>query len=76
MKKLLTVVACVMALAGCMTTQSNEESMARKIAERYRVLSVADWHGGRRIEFDFEGYNAWLVCPPSGTAVAEGRPWT
>ena len=76
MKKLLTAMACVMALAGCVTTQSNEENMARKIAERYRVLSVEDWHGGRRIEFDFEGYNAWLVCPPAGTAVAKGRPWT
>jgi len=76
MKKLLKAAACAAALAGCVTTQTNEENMVRKIAERYRVISVEDWHGGRRIEFDFDGYSAWLVCPPAGTAVAEGRPWT
>jgi dienelactone hydrolase len=75
MKKIIGAVACIAALAGCVTVQSNEEDMVRKISERYRVISVSDWHGGRRIEFDFGGYNAWLVCP-SGTAVAQGRPWT
>ncbi len=76
MKKLLEAVACAAVLAGCATTQPNEACMVRKIAERHRVISVEDWHGGRRIEFDFGGYNAWLVCPAAGTAVAEGRPWT
>lgn len=76
MKKLLGAAVCVAVLSGCVTTQSNEEDMVRKIAERHRVLSVEDWYGGRRIEFAFDGYNAWLVCPPAGTAVAEGRPWT
>ena len=75
MKKIIGAVACIAALAGCVTVQSNEEDMVRKISERYRVISISDWHGGRRIEFDFGGYNAWLVCP-SGTAVAQGRPWT
>ena len=63
MKKLLGAAVCVAVLSGCVTTQSNEEDMVRKIAERHRVLSVEDWYGGRRIEFDFDGYNAWLVCP-------------
>ena len=69
------VAAC--ALTGCVSFLGDEsEALADLIAKEYKVLSVGDWYGGRRIEFDFNGYNAWLVCPAKGTKVAEGRPWT
>ena len=53
-----------------------EQSIVKKISADHKVLSVSDWYGGRRIEFDFNGYNAWLVLPADGTKIAEGRPWT
>jgi dienelactone hydrolase len=66
--------AAAQACTGCRS--SEEHKAVRAIAEDYKVLSVEDWCGGRRIEFDFKGYNAWIVLPPAGTPVAEGRPWT
>ena len=77
MKRLLVILAGTAMASGCLTLGSgNEGDMVRKISEKHKVLSVEDWYGGRRIEFDFGGYNAWLVCPAAGTKVAEGRPWT
>ena len=75
--KILLGAAVAAVLSGCvMFGSGNEGDLVRKISEEHKVLSVEDWCGGRRIEFDFNGYNAWLVCPPAGTKVAEGRPWT
>ena len=51
-------------------------SLATKIAEKHRVTGSDIWYGARRTVFDFEGYEAWVVEPPEGVKVAEGRPWT
>lgn len=55
---------------------ANGGDMTEKIAKDYVVKIADDWHGGRRTVFDFEGYDAWVVEPPSGVAIADGKPWT
>ena len=76
-RSLAAALSATCLLPGCFSqAHDGAEVLARRIAEDHKVLSVEDWHGGRRIEFDFNGYNAWLVAPPKGTPVAEGRPWT
>ena len=67
MKRPVFVAACAAVLSGCvMFGSGNEEGLVRRISEEHKVLSVEDWYGGRRIEFDFNGHNAWLVCPAKG----------
>ena len=73
----VSCIAAVWLLAGCLSVlQDDGANVVDTIAKDHKVISVENWYGGRRIEFDFNGYNAWLVMPPKGTPVASGRPWT
>ena len=51
-------------------------SLADVVGRKHRVVRQDAWYGGRRTVFDFEGYEAWVVEPPEGVAVAAGKPWT
>ena len=46
------------------------------VGRKHRVIRQDAWYGGCRTVFDFEGYEAWVVEPPEGVAVADGKPWT
>lgn len=50
--------------------------LTEKIAKRHTVRQTDMWYGGERTVFDFEGYDAWVVEPPSNVVVAAGNPWT
>ena len=70
MKKLM-----ILALA-CTPAFVFAGDLTDKIAARHKVTKTDVWYGGRRTVFSFDGYEAWVVEPPAGTAAAEGRPWT
>ena len=50
--------------------------LSEKIAAKYKVKARDAWYGCVRTVFDFEGYEAWVVEPPSNVKLAEGCPWT
>ena len=66
------VAFCEWALA----LSSTAGSLTDRIAAKHPVKTVDIWCGGQRTVFDFEGYDTWVVEPPEGTAVADGKPWT
>ena len=66
-------VAVVLAIGDAI---AGEFPLTLKIAGKHKILGTDDWYGARRTVFDFEGYEAWVVEPPEGVKVAEGRPWT
>ena len=71
MGKLLAVVAVVSALAGF----ANDVAEIRaKVEKDHKVIAVDKFHGFDRVKFDFDGYEAWVVCPAGETR--EGTPWT
>ena len=51
-----------------------ESAVARKIATTKKVLRSDTWYGYKRIVFDFEGHEAWVVSPSCEPAA--GLPWT
>ena len=71
MTKLLAVVAVLSAFAGF----ANDVAEIRaKVEQGHRVIAVDKFHGFDRVVFDFDGYEAWVVCPLGETR--EGTPWT
>ena len=71
MAKLLAVMAALSAFAGF----ANDVAEIRaKIEQDHKVIAVDQFHDFDRVVFDFDGYEAWVVCPVGGTR--EGRPWT
>ena len=67
-----TLVAIIV-LTGLVSFGGN---MTARIGLEHHVKSTDVWFGGERTVFDFNGYDAWVVEPPTGTPAAEGRPWT
>lgn len=64
------------ALAAVWVGTAAADVNAALAASGHKVVRQDDWFGGRRTVFDFEGCEAWVVEPPAGVAVREGRPWT
>jgi len=68
---------CVLPAGECDSVGSPvRTALGAKIASKHRVIRQDAWYGGRRTVFDFQGFEAWIVEPPAGVSVAEGRPWT
>ena len=67
---LIAICTAVLALS------STAGGLTDRIAAKHPVKAVDIWCGGQRTVFDFDGYDAWVVEPPEGTAVADGKPWT
>ena len=48
--------------------------MREKIEKAHAVKTVDKFHGFDRIVFDFDGHDAWVVCPKGDSR--PGKPWT
>ena len=72
MKKSMIGVAAVLFAALCLANDVAE--IKAKVEKDHTVIAVDQFHGFDRVVFDFDGYEAWVVCPVGGTR--EGRPWT
>ena len=68
----LTVVVAVL-FAGIAFANDLAE-VRTKVEADHKVIAVDKFHGFDRVRFDFEGYEAWVVCPVGETR--EGTPWT
>ena len=72
MKKLMTLMAAAsLAAAG---VANDVAEIKAKVAKDHTVIAVDKFHGFDRVVFDFDGYEAWVVCPVGETR--EGTPWT
>ena len=72
MKKLIILFAVV---GVAMVALANDISEIKaKIEKDHKVTAVDKFYGFDRVVFDFNGYEAWVVCP-SGNPRA-GMPWT
>ena len=72
MKKAFIALAALMS-ASVMFANDVAEIKA-KIERDHKVIAVDQFHGFDRVVFDFDGYEAWVVCPLGETR--EGTPWT
>ena len=72
MGKLITLMAAV-SLATVVFANDVAEIKA-KVEKDHKVTAVDKFHGFDRVKFDFDGYEAWVVCPIGETR--EGTPWT
>lgn len=63
-------------VVGCVIMSVSGGDLSVQIARSHTVKLTDVWYGGERTVFDFHGYDAWVVEPPRGVKVAEGRPWT
>ena len=66
---------CLFFACLCVGTSVASE-LSDRIATQHKIAAQDTWYGCRRTVFDFEGYEAWVVEPPEGVAVAGGCPWT
>ena len=71
MKKLVAAASAALLALGL-----EAGALTEKIAKDCVILGTDSFAGGERTRFRFEGYEAWVVEPPAGVAVAEGCPWT
>jgi len=71
--KSLTLTLCA-AVCAATALASDVDEIREKIEASYKVTSVDKFHGFDRVVFDFDGYEAWVVCPEDDER--EGRPWT
>jgi len=73
MKTLRTIIFSV--AVGLMAAASADaKSLSDKISLSHRIIEEDEWYGFHRIQFDFEGYTAWVVEPHK--KAMEGKPWT
>ena len=72
MKKTFIAMA-VLVSAGAVFANDVAEIKA-KVEKDHKVIEVDKFHGFDRVKFDFDGYEAWVVCPVGETR--EGTPWT
>ena len=72
MKKLVITLAA--ACAAVVATANDLAKIKAKIEKERTVRKVDKFCGFDRVVFDFEGHDAWVVCP-SGKSRA-GMPWT
>lgn len=70
-KSSLAAAACLLAGAA---SAADPSPVVEKIGAKCKIVSQDEWHGGRRIVFDFNGEEAWVVVPAADEA--SGRPWT
>ena len=70
-KVALTALAAFVAAAGWANDLSE---MKARIENDHAVKKVDKFHGFDRVVFDFQGYEAWVVCPEGETKA--GTPWT
>ena len=52
-----------LALVGSAIAGTSDASLANKIGSKYRITSQDEWFGGKRVIFDFNGEEAWVVSP-------------
>jgi len=72
MKKIIiTAVAACVAVAGW---ANDLAEIKAKIEKECKVKTVDKFEGFDRVVFDFNGHDAWVVCPDGETAA--GTPWT
>ena len=63
------------ALASAVVAFANDVAEIKAKVERdHKVIAVDKFHGFDRVVFDFDGYEAWVVCPVGETR--KGTPWT
>ena len=72
--KNLTVAVAVAAMSAWAGFASDVAEIKAKVAKDHKIIAVDRFHGFDRVVFDFDGCEAWVVCPVGGTR--EGRPWT
>ena len=72
MKRMMVVVAAMMSAAVVFANDLAE--IKAKVEKEHKVMAVDKFHGFDRVVFDFDGYEAWVVCPVGETR--KGRPWT
>ena len=72
MRKILLLTAAATLAAGGFANDLAE--MKAKIAADHKVIATDKFHGFDRVVFDFDGYEAWVVCPVGETR--KGTPWT
>ena len=69
MTSTLTLACAASAVAG-----NDLAEMREKIGKSHVVKAVDKFYGFDRVVFDFDGHNAWVVCP--GGESRPGKPWT
>lgn len=66
---------CLLFLMAVTVAGANDlEMMKTRIAAEHPIKSVDKFYGFDRVVFDFQGYEAWVVCPEGETKA--GTPWT
>ena len=72
MKRMMVVAAATMSAAVIF---ANDLAVIKATVEKdHKVTAVDKFHGFDRVVFDFDGYEAWVVCPAGETR--KGTPWT
>lgn len=66
----------IVTVAALTAVVSSGGNLTQRIAQTHKVKAADTWYGGQRTVFDFDGYDAWVVEPPSAVPPAAGVPWT
>ena len=69
-----TVIALAALVSAGAVFANDVAEIKAKIEKDHKVIEVDKFHGFDRVRFDFDGYEAWVVCPAGETR--EGTPWT
>ena len=69
-----SVVLALAAMSAAVGLANDLAEIRAKIAQDRKVIAVDKFHGFDRVVFDFDGYEAWVVCPVGETR--KGTPWT
>ena len=72
MKRMMSAVTVAMSVAVVFANDLAE--IKAKVEKNHKVTAVDKFHGFDRVKFDFNGYEAWVVCPAGETR--KGAPWT
>ena len=68
------VVMIVAVVSAAVVFANDLAEIKAKVEKDHRIMAVDRFHGFDRVVFDFEGHEAWVVCPEGETRA--GTPWT
>ena len=72
MKK--TFIAMAVLVSAVVAFANDVAEIKARVGKDHKVVAVDKFHGFDRVVFDFDGYEAWVVCPVGETR--KGTPWT
>lgn len=72
--KMKLMMVALVTLSAAVGFANDLSEIRAKIEKDHKVTAVDKFHGFDRVVFDFDGYEAWVVCPEGETR--KGTPWT